>query len=90
MARTVADAALLLNVLAAPDAADPASAGVQPAADYTASLDANALQGARVGVVRTGLTGYHAATDRVFEAALDELRKAGRHGGGFAHAPVSR
>ena len=77
MARTVADVAILLNVLVAVDPSDPASDGVTPEADYTTFLDAGRLQGARVGVVRTGLTGYHAATDRVFQVALDDLRAAG-------------
>ncbi len=77
MARTVADAALLLTVLAGVDPEDAASEGVVPDADYTAYLDAGALSGARIGVIRSGLTGYHTATDRVFDRALQELREAG-------------
>ncbi len=50
MTRTVRDAAILLNVLAGPDPLDPATKrpGKQP--DYTASLDINGLNGARIGV----------------------------------------
>ncbi|HEX3387880.1 MAG TPA: amidase family protein, partial [Streptosporangiaceae bacterium] len=49
MARTVAEAAALLGVLAGPDPADPvtAAAAGRPA-DYTALLDAGALAGARL------------------------------------------
>lgn len=77
MARTVRDAALLLTVLSALDPEDAASEGVVPEADYTTFLDARALAGARVGVIRAGLMGYHTATDRVFEEALQDLREAG-------------
>jgi amidase len=50
LSRTVRDAAILLNVLAAPDPADPATHEQQRPADYTSFLDADGLQGARIGV----------------------------------------
>ena len=50
LTRTVRDAAILLNVLAAPDPADPATADQQRPADYTGALDADGLKGARIGV----------------------------------------
>jgi amidase len=50
LTRTVRDAAILLNVLAAPDPADPATADQQRPADYTSVLDIDGLQGARIGV----------------------------------------
>src|ERR1700756_5397655 len=50
LTRTVRDAAILLNVLAAPDPADPATAGLQRPPDYTALLDRDGLKGARIGV----------------------------------------
>ena len=50
LARTVHDAALLLNVLAAPDPLDPATAELQRPADYTSFLDRDGLKGARIGV----------------------------------------
>jgi amidase len=50
MTRTVRDAAILLNVLAAPDPADPATNELRRPADYTASLDADGLRGARIGM----------------------------------------
>lgn len=77
MARSVTDAAILLTAIAGSDPGDAATEGVVPAADYTSTLNADALQGARVGVVRPGLTGYHTATDSVFELAIAELRTAG-------------
>ena len=50
LTRTVRDAAILLNVLAAPDPLDPATAHIKRPADYTAVLDANGLKGAHIGV----------------------------------------
>ncbi|MDX1668766.1 MAG: amidase family protein, partial [Limnobacter sp.] len=55
MTRTVRDAALLLDAMAAPDPADAKTLApdrFQPET-YTAFLDANALQGKRLGVLRT-------------------------------------
>jgi amidase len=50
MTRTVRDAAILLNVLAAPDPIDAATDLLQRPDDYTAGLDKDALKGARIGV----------------------------------------
>ncbi len=50
MTRTVRDAAILLNVLAARDPADPATRRLQRPRDYTAYLDPDGLKGARIGV----------------------------------------
>src|SRR5215469_11976269 len=50
LTRTVRDAAILLNVLAARDPADPATRNLQRPPDYTACLDPNGLRGARIGV----------------------------------------
>lgn len=54
MARTVADAAALLTVLAGADPADPvtAQASDHPAIDYSRSLDGHGLRSARIGVFR--------------------------------------
>lgn len=54
MARTVRDAALLLNAMVGRDESDPAT-GTQPQelpADYTAYLDPDGLRGARIGIPR--------------------------------------
>ena len=79
MARTVRDAAILLGALAGVDPRDPAtqaSAG-KGAADYTQFLDPAGLKGARIGVARTKLFGYHAPTDRLVEAAIETMRRLG-------------
>ncbi|MEK3856017.1 amidase family protein [Cytobacillus sp. FSL H8-0458] len=54
MARTVKDAALLLNVLAVSDENDPVTLTNQDlqGKDFTAFLDENGLQGARIGIAR--------------------------------------
>ncbi len=77
MTLTVADAALLLTVMAGSDPSDPATAEADAKkSDYTKALDANALQGQRIGVARF-LAGYHGPTDAAFEQALAELKEAG-------------
>jgi amidase len=77
MALTVADAALLLTVMAGSDESDPATREADARkADYTAALDPSALEGKRIGVARF-LAGYHRETDAVFEAALEEMKAAG-------------
>jgi amidase len=50
LTRTVRDAAILLNVLAAQDPGDEATRDLQRPADYTAVLDKNGLRGARIGI----------------------------------------
>src|SRR5712691_1633131 len=50
LTRTVRDAAILLNVLAARDPQDAATRHLQRPDDYTSALDADGLKGARIGV----------------------------------------
>jgi len=50
MTRTVRDAAILLNVLAAKDPLDPATQRQRRVVDYTVGLDHDAMKGARIGV----------------------------------------
>jgi len=50
MTRSVRDAAMLLNVLAAKDPRDPATERQKRPADYTAGLARDAMKGARIGV----------------------------------------
>lgn len=77
MTRTVRDAALLLAAIDGGDPADPATAEADGhRADYAAALDAGALAGVRLGVMRFD-TGASPKTDRVFEAALAVLQRAG-------------
>jgi amidase len=77
MVLSVSDAAIMLNVMAGSDPSDPATAQADAhKIDYTTALDANALQGKRIGVARF-LAGYHPATDAAFEQALEALKDAG-------------
>jgi amidase len=77
MARTVADAALLLAAMAGSDPADPATREADARKrDYAAALDGGALRGRRVGVMRWRM-GDLPELDAVFERALDVLRQAG-------------
>ena len=79
MARSVADAAALLGGMIGRDTADRATTRrpVSVAVDYTKSLDAGALKGARIGVARKKYTGYSPATDRLLEAAIATLKAQG-------------
>jgi amidase len=77
MARTVRDAAIVLSVIAGGDPADPATGEADAhKVDYAATLDAGALKGARIGVLRFA-AGFHPETDVVFEASLARMRAAG-------------
>jgi len=77
MARTVADVALLLSVIAGSDPADPVTAEVdRRRGDYPATLAAASLQGARIGVLRFN-AGFDPEVDAVFNAAVAELKAGG-------------
>jgi amidase len=79
MARTVADAALLLAALAGSDPTDAASRPT-PAAlrgNLESLFDAGALRGARIGVARKHYFGDSPAADHLIEGSLAALRDAG-------------
>ena len=78
MTRTVADAALVLSVIAGPDGADPRQRQETAPQDYTAALQQGA-QGLRVGVVREGFEQLNSDADVTasVRAATDALRDAG-------------
>src|SRR2546427_1084744 len=90
-ARTVADAAALLNVIASrtPDKGDPATSSVplgwqgtgraRPAlpADYTAFVDANGLRRARLGGTRQGSDNAPPQVVAAFDNAVAAIRTAG-------------
>jgi amidase len=77
MARSVADAAMLLTALAAIDDADPASSAAHGniPSDY-GPLRADALQGARLGVLRQAM-GYHPDVDGAFNKTVDAIKAMG-------------
>ncbi len=77
MTHDVRTAALLLTAIAGSDPADPATAAADShRSDYAAALDADALRGVRIGVMRFA-TGWSAPVDLVFERALGVLRAQG-------------
>ena len=86
MCRNVADAALLLDAMVGYDPADPITArGVGHAPEsYAAGLDADALNGARIGILRQPMgfasepeSGDFAKVEAVFGRAVEELAACG-------------
>ncbi len=81
MARTVADAAAVLQVVAGEDPDDPATAASRgrPTPDYLAALDRDGLRGARIAILRQAWEspGNDSQVTAVFERAVADLRKAG-------------
>ena len=81
MARSVADAAILLGAIAGIDPRDEATAastgGGRSRTDYTSVLDPAGLKGARLGVCRSRFMGYSPATDVLMEGAFDALKRFG-------------
>lgn len=77
MARSVADAALLLAAMAGSDAADAATAEANArASDFVAGLASASLQGVRIGVLRKQV-GTDRRVTAVFDTALRDLERAG-------------
>jgi amidase len=77
MARSVADAALLLNAIAGPDPADAATAdAAKHMTDFTAGLGSASLKGQRIGVLRK-MVGNDARVEQLFDAAVADLNRAG-------------
>ena len=78
MARTVRDAALLLNGMVGRDAADSAMRGAPASlpADYTRTLDVDGLKGMRIGVARNYF-GFDARVDALMEDAIRVMRDRG-------------
>lgn len=77
MGRSVADVAAALTAIAGSDAADSATVDADGRReDYAAVLDADALQGRRIGVVRF-MAGFSPPVDAVFDRAIAVLRESG-------------
>ena len=78
MARTVADAAILLGALTGVDTDDPATGSSQGKAltDYTRFLNPHGLHGSRIGVVRKSF-GISDAVDGLMNQAIDEMKRQG-------------
>ena len=79
LARTVADAAILLGAITGEDPRDRATRGsaARGSTDYTSFLDPRGLSGVRLGIARKRYAGQHFKVDRVFEEALGVLRAQG-------------
>ena len=79
MARTVEDGARLFNVVVGYDPADPFTESDKRQPDYTAFLDSDGLNRARIGVLRALVDTEDADADvkKLFEAALADMRAAG-------------
>jgi Asp-tRNA(Asn)/Glu-tRNA(Gln) amidotransferase A subunit family amidase len=81
MARTVADAVSVFNVVVGSDPADPVTreADARREKDYRAFLVPGALRGARIGVLRQAYERPSADSEvvAVFAAALGAMRRAG-------------
>jgi amidase len=77
--RTLADAAAVLGALTGVDSRDDAttSSAGKSFSDYTQFLDAGALHGAHIGVVRQFRAGISEHVDAVFDAAVEQLRAGG-------------
>ncbi len=77
MARSVADAALMLAVMTGVDARDPVTQqGAGKAGDYRAALEKGGLKGKRIGVARN-FFGTNDELDAVIEKALLDLKAQG-------------
>lgn len=81
MARMLTDAVRMLNVIAGPDADDPATASssgdIKP--DYTQYLTAGGLKGARIGVLETlfGTRPEHQDVNAVVRGLIERLQQEG-------------
>jgi amidase len=78
MARTVADAAVLLGALTGVDPQDAETNKSRGKAitDYRKFLDPNGLRGARIGVARN-FFGYHEKIDQLINQSIEVMRRQG-------------
>jgi len=79
LARTVADAAILLAAMSGADPSDPATAdGPAGVPDYVAGLSADALHGKRIGVLRNYWgAGDDPKAEAVFDQTIEILKASG-------------
>ena len=83
MARSVADAAIVLSTIAGPDPNDNYTLTQPlPIPDFSLALDSNALAGVRIGVPRAvflndTITGNDPSVNIAFERAIDTIRSLG-------------
>ena len=78
MARTVADAAILLGAMTGVDSSDSATrlSRKRALSNYTKFLDRDGLQGARIGVARN-MAGTHPRILKIFDYCVEVMKKVG-------------
>ena len=79
MARTVADAAVLLGAMTGADPSDAATvvSSAKRESDYTRALKLDGLKGARIGIARKRYFGYSPMTDKVIDLAIADMKAQG-------------
>jgi amidase len=78
MARTVADAVILLGAMTGVDGQDPATRGSRKrgGSNYTKFLDREGLKGARIGVARN-MAGTNPRVTKIFEHCIEVMKHLG-------------
>jgi amidase len=79
MARTVADAAILLGAMTGADANDPATQaeGARHLKDYREYLTPGGLRGARIGILRAEAFHFPKRLDPILQNAIEVMKKEG-------------
>lgn len=79
IARSVTDAAIMLGVMAGADEADPRTLEQDSLpTDYTPFLEADALDGARIGLA-VDFLGGNAEVDALAQSAIEQMQQRGAH-----------
>lgn len=76
MARTVADAAIMLGLLAGTDKNDQETSKAPAPQDYSKFLDTEGLKGARIGIA-SDFMGFNAEVDRLMNEAIQAMKNKG-------------
>ncbi|RKE02060.1 amidase [Marinifilum flexuosum] len=77
MAKSVSDAAILLEVMSGADQNDNITLNKKNKAfNYIANLKKDALKGKRIGIVRA-MMGFHSEVDKIIEQAIEDIKSAG-------------
>ncbi len=78
MGRTVRDAAILLTAMTGTDPDDAATASAEIHHDYSSNLTADALNGKRIGVIRSWYgAGSDARVDEIYTTSIENMAAAG-------------
>jgi len=78
MGRTVRDAALLLSAITGTDPDDTETSKAETHHDYSANLTADALNGKRIGVIRSWYgAGSNPDVEAIYQSSIEKLREAG-------------